>query len=126
MSASGHPFSSSAALTNVTRLISTGDTLRLNFIIVSCTLTTGTSQAASTENGFAAAVTRNAAGDYTLAFANAFTAYEYCLSVQPIETTDKIYGWVYSIDHNNVRVRFSNEGGTLTDPNSATIVVMGV
>lgn len=126
MSASGHPFSRSAAITNLTRLISTGDTARLNFIIVSCTLTTGTSQAASTENGFAAAVTRNAAGDYTLAFANAFTAYEYCLSVQPIETTDKIYGWVYSIDHNKVRVRFSNEGGTLTDPNSATVVVMGV
>ena len=126
MSAAGHPFASSAALTNVTRLLSSADTALLNAIWCSCTLTTGTSQAASTENGFAAAVTRNAAGDYTLTFANAFSTYEYPVAIMPVETTDKLYGWCYSISTTTIRVRFANEGGTLTDPDSAKIVVIGV
>jgi hypothetical protein len=95
-------------------------------IMIACTLTVGASPSASTENGFAAAVTQNAAGDYTLTFAAAFTAYVYPTPPTPVATTDKLYGWVYSVSLTTLRVRFANEGGTLTDPDSAKIVVLGV
>ena len=124
MSADGHAFASSAELTELDRLVSTADTSATLKILCTTTLTPGASPSATTTNGFSSSVTKNADGDYTLNFANAFTATPEAWAI-PVYTSGALFAVVYSVSTTQIRVRFYNASGTLTDPDSAFVFAMG-
>lgn len=125
MANAGHPFTSSAALSSVTRLLSTADTTGLLWLLKSTVVTIGASPSATTTNGFTASVTQNATGDYTMNFATAFTAAPFILAI-PIETGGHRFAVVYSVSTSAARVRIYDAGGNLTDPDSLMVVAIGV
>lgn len=93
-------------------------------LLASTKLTPGGSPSATTGHGFSATVTQEATGDYTLNFASTFaTAPRVWAS--PLDTSDKLYFCIYSVSTTQVRVRFYNEGGTLTDPVTADVFALG-
>lgn len=130
MADAGHPFSVSAYIDgNCERLPSTSDTTALNWLLKSCKLTIGGSPSASTENGFSSTVVQNATGDYTLNFASVFSAVPTVLSILPISTTalgsGVISAVVYSVSTSQLRIVFCDAAGTLIDPDSAHVAVIG-
>lgn len=125
MANAGHPFTSSAALSAVNRLVSTADTTALLYLLKSTTVTIGASPSATTANGFSATVTQNATGDYTMNFATAFTTAPFILAI-PIETGGHRFCTIYSVSTSAVRVRVYDAGGSLADPDSLMVLAIGV
>ena len=93
-------------------------------------LTVGGTPSATTGNGFTTVVTQNATGDYTLNFSASFSTDPFPDGIVPVDTTaagsQVTSGYVYSISTTQVRVRFSDDAGALTDPDSAFISVKGI